>query len=108
MVAEATMVDVGRPPLVARMSRVTGGFTPEQPAQNRLMSMRGTGPVAVGMKVWPIHCVVVTPKPLLLSDVFCWLMVGALTSVTLPGDDVRSTLLGIPPKKSACVVSVKQ
>src|ERR1041385_390072 len=99
------MVLVGRPPLVVLTSIVTGGFVPVQLAQKRLMSSLVGGPGTAGVNVWPIHCVVVTPKPLLLSDVFDWSTFSALRSVTLPGLEVRSTLEGTPVWKSVWLVS---
>src|SRR5205823_6063182 len=107
IVVDARIVLVGRPPLVTRMSSVTGGFAPEQPAQNMLMSIRGTVPVTAGWNVWPIHCVSVTLKPLFPSEVFVWSMRGRFARMTLSGAVVASTFVSVPRWKSELVVSLK-
>ena len=58
--------------------------------------MRVSGPEAVGVKVWPAQDVEVNPKPLLVTLVFCWLIVADDSSVTVPGLPVRLQFAATP------------
>ena len=60
------------------------------------------------MKVWPAQLVLVKPKPVGVTVVFCAVELSGFASTTLPGLAVRSQLAGTPRWKAVCVLSVKQ
>src|SRR5256885_1136952 len=103
MVAEARSPPVGNPPLVARMESVRFGVVPVHPLQNKLTSTFVTCPVPMGVNVCPNHVVVLKPPPEVVISEFCG---SPFTSCAEFGVVRRSTLVGTPACKSACVVSV--
>src|SRR5712671_1331090 len=110
MVATARSAPVGTAglPLVALIETVMFGIVPVQALQKRSTSALVNWPLTSGVKVWPAQLVLLKPKPLLVTERFCWSMDAEFNSVTAPGLPVRSQLVAIPVWKSAWVVSVKQ
>ena len=58
-------------PVVALMEIVMFGVVPVQPLQNRSTSILVSCPVTPALKVWPAQLVLLKPKPLFVTVVFC-------------------------------------
>jgi hypothetical protein len=56
---------------VALIATVMFGVVPVQPLQNKSTSTLVNWPVTVGVKVSPAQAVLVKPKPLVVTVVFC-------------------------------------
>ena len=70
-VARSAPVGTAGVPVVARIDTARSGVVPLHPLQNRSRSMRFSGPLTDGMKLWPAQLVAVNPKPLVVTVVFC-------------------------------------
>src|SRR3954468_2689123 len=108
VVASTVLVGSAVPLLlsVVLTSTVMGWSVPEQDAQKSAMSILASLPVTPGTKVWPSHCVVLRPVPLVEATACTWSGFAGLSRTTLPGLVFTSVLFVTPAAKSACVVSV--
>src|SRR3954468_5619916 len=106
VVASTVLVGSAGLPVVVLISTVIGWSVPEQDAQNIAMSIFARSPVTPGTKVWPNHCVLLRPVPLLEATDCTWSAFAGVSKITLPGLVLTSVLFVVPAAKSACVVSV--
>jgi len=70
-VARSAPVGTGVTPVVALIETVMFGVVPVQPLQKKSRSILVAWPVTAGVKVSPPQLVLLKPKPLFVTVVFC-------------------------------------